>query len=306
MGENVRDNPKIEKELSKNFFNKVLILIMFFFIVSIALNIYLLLARNKLIETLYETRKTVVTNSTENIKTTPEVIYSTKRYSEVQLNNIEDFFDNTKFPKRAVEYLVDKGDIKRENIVDISCTNVYTSGYRGYEESGLYLYFPNEAKPNEIVSNKDDYKLKDEFLLSFINDKNKEIREKNPDEKIRDISKCETIDGQIIVSYYLSPDYPILIDYFRNSEKKEHFEVEKVDKSDHFLGCEVKPFAFTSNQNAYYICGSGDAGTNSRFIYKISLTSGISEEMLNCTSEEIPAINAPPPERHCWEPYKFN
>ena len=165
------------------------------------LNIYLILTKNILRKNLIETDSYVRRLESENIGLanrpilSPDILNLERKYHEVRIENIEDFFDDSKSDKKSTEYLSSKGVIKMENIIDMSCTEEYTSGYRGYDDIQLYLNIPVITDYykgfDEVIRNANDYKLKDDFLVSFIGEKNEELQKNNPQSRVIDISKCD-------------------------------------------------------------------------------------------------------------------
>lgn len=279
------------------------------------LNIYLILTKNILRKNLLETDSYIKRLESENIGLanrpvlSPDILNLERKYHEVRIENIEDFFDDSKSDKKSTEYLSSKGVIKMENIIDMSCTEEYTSGYRGYDDIQLYLNIPVITDYykgfDEVIRNANDYKLKDDFLVSFIGEKNEELQKNNPQSRVIDISKCDIQNDGGIISYTISTnsERSLYIDYFEdNYNSKKELGIEKTVA---LMGCSKKPFVFTSDKIAFYYCGYGDAGIRSLSIYKVNFATGTSEEIFNCISDMALAENAPPPEIHCWEPYTY-
>jgi len=313
MDKNDLSKRETKKKLLKFNFRKILTALLFILIVTsfIVLNFYLVKTKNTLEKNLIETTSYVKKLENKNMnlanrpKLSPDILYSTRRYHEVEIDSIEDFFDNTKYNEKAIKYLINKDAIEMGNTIDMKCTEEYTSGYRGYDAIKLYIDIPDNYKNyDEMIKNADNYKLEDDFLVSFIDEKNKKLSISNPESIVRDISKCTTKDNRTIISYTISTssEKSLFIEYFKEDNKsKEQYDIDKIRP---LFGCSTKPFVFTSNRIAYYMCGYGDAGTHSRSIYRIDFNKETSEEILNCISQMVLAIDAPPPDIHCWEPYK--
>jgi len=293
-----------------------LIFLVLVIVCSIVLNIYFILKKDDLCKLNVGKEKGVQITEKQNegVNNCPIVIPQNvdlnKRYHEIQVNNIKGFFDKITFKNAVLDYLSSKKIDVNNNLIDMKCTSIYSRDYPDYDDMSLYLDLStvmDVESLGKVITNFNDYKLEDAFLISFLEQKNKSLKESDIESNIFNISSCDIDGDKKIVSYMVTEPgkSDLFIEYFENGKLVKVIQsTNSNDSISIYKGvepCEPKPYLLLSDNSAYYRCTTGDAGYYGLYVFKADLTSGSFEEILNCISESDLGVGVPAPDIHCWE-----
>lgn len=310
---------------SKNIFKtRHLYLIPRFFIgliivCSIILNVYFVLNKDSSCETLVKEERAVQVTKNQDQgsidapKAIPQNIVLDRRYyHEVKLDEIQGFFDKETFGNSVLNYISNNEETSKKNVIEMKCTDVYSSDYPDYDDMGIYLDLSTaldlESLEN-IVENFNNYKLKDTFLSSFLEQKNKDLKATGIKNKVLSISSCDFNEDKKIVSYVVTEvgRQDLFIEYFENGKSVKIIQSTSSDNSvsiyDRVEPCEPKPYLLLSDNSLYYRCTTGDAGVALAYVFEARLDSGSFDDILVCLMNSDTGIEGFRDFR-CWKYYK--